>query len=80
MQYAVCCVPVSALRKEPFHHVEMVSQQLFGECCTILEIIPGWIKIRCKYDNYEGWCQASHLIEIDEDQFFPQIKINSLFW
>jgi gamma-D-glutamyl-L-lysine dipeptidyl-peptidase len=69
MQYAVCSVPVSALRKEPHHNVEMISQQLFGECCIILESIPGWIKIKCKYDNYEGWCQASHLKEIDEDLF-----------
>jgi hypothetical protein len=69
MQYAVCFVPVSPLRKEPAHNVEMVSQQLFGEQCTVLEMIPGWIKIRCKYDNYEGWCQSAHLIETDEDQF-----------
>src|SRR5438046_1347892 len=69
MQYAACSVPVSALRKAPMHNVEMISQQLFGECCTVLESLPGWTKIRCKYDNYEGWCQASHLEEIDEDQF-----------
>ena len=69
MQYAICCVPVSPLKKEPFHNVEMISQQLFGERCTVLEMIPGWIKTRCKYDNYEGWSQAGHLVEINEDQF-----------
>ncbi len=69
MQYAVCCVPVSPIKKEPFHNAEMISQQLFGEQCTVLEMIPGWIKIRCKYDNYEGWSQSGHLVEIDEDQF-----------
>jgi len=69
MQYAACSVPVSAIRKAPIHNVEMISQQLFGECCIVLESLPGWTKIRCKYDNYEGWCQASHLEEIDEDQF-----------
>src|SRR5437868_4121194 len=69
MQYAICCVPVSALRREPLHTAEMVSQQLFGECCTILEIMHNWTKIRSKYDAYEGWCQASHLVIIDEEQF-----------
>lgn len=80
MQYAVCCVPVSALRKEPLHVVEMVSQQLFGECSTILEIMPGWIKIRCKYDSYEGWCQDAHLIEIDEEQFLYGNKNLAAGW
>jgi hypothetical protein len=69
MKYAVCSVPVSALRKEPQHNMEMVSQQLFGESCTILESVSGWVKIKCKYDNYEGWCQENHLQEIDDDQF-----------
>jgi cell wall-associated NlpC family hydrolase len=64
----VCCVPVSALRKEPKHTAEMVSQQLFGECCIVLESIPGWIKIRCTYDVYEGWCQSSHVVYINENQ------------
>ena len=80
MQYAVCSVPVSALRKEPHHNVEMISQQLFGECCSILESLPGWTKIRCKFDNYEGWCQASHLQEIDEDQFSSTKKKLAARW
>lgn len=80
MKYAVCSVPVSALRKEPQHNVEMISQQLFGECSTILESLPGWAKIRCRYDNYEGWCQASHLQEIDEDQFSSTNKKLAAEW
>lgn len=66
MSFAVCSVAVSPLRKEPSHKSEMVSQQLFGEVCIMLEREEKWIKIRCKYDNYEGWCQPGHLIEIDE--------------
>lgn len=70
MKYAVCAVPVSALKKEPAHKSEMVSQLLFGECCTVLESDgDNWIKIKCRYDNYEGWCQANHLIEIREMDF-----------
>jgi len=70
MPYAVCCVPVSPLRAEPSHRSEMVTQQLFGESCEILEREKDhWIKIRCQYDNYEGWCQDSHVTSIDEEQF-----------
>jgi cell wall-associated NlpC family hydrolase len=62
MAVAICCVPVSPIRIEPSHKTEMVSQLLFGESCEILEDdkIP-WIKIRCHFDGYEGWCPDSHL-------------------
>jgi hypothetical protein len=53
----------------------MVSQQLFGECCTILEYgKDNWIKVKCRYDNYEGWCQASHVVEIDEENYLQADK------
>ncbi len=37
MEYMVCCVPVSPMRKEPSHKAEMVSQQLFGEKSIVLD-------------------------------------------
>lgn len=80
MQYAVCCVPVSPLRKEPSHNVEMISQELFGECCAILENSGSWVKIKCQYDGYEGWCQASHLVEIDGVQFHNLNKKLTIDW
>ena len=62
MAAAFCCVPVSPMRSEPSHKSEMVSQMVFGESCEIMDLdrIP-WIKIRCQYDGYEGWCQDSHI-------------------
>ena len=69
MQYAVCCVPVSPLRSEPSHKSEMVTQHLFGEKSVIIETTTdNWVKVRLKYDGYEGWCQLSHLSEIEEQQ------------
>jgi cell wall-associated NlpC family hydrolase len=48
----------------------MVTQQVFGECCEILEQTKeGWSRIRCSYDGYEGWSQSSHLTEIDEEEY-----------
>jgi cell wall-associated NlpC family hydrolase len=67
---AVCCVPVSPLRAEASHRSEMVSQQLFGECCEVLERVKdNWTLIRCSYDGYEGWCTAGHLTEIDDPDY-----------
>jgi gamma-D-glutamyl-L-lysine dipeptidyl-peptidase len=66
MSRVICCVPVSPLRAEPSHKTEMVSQQLFGECCDILGTAKdNWVRIRCQYDGYEGWCSESHLTEFD---------------
>jgi cell wall-associated NlpC family hydrolase len=72
---AICCVPVSPLRAEPSHRTEMVSQLIFGECCEVLESIKdNWAHIRGGYDGYEGWCQTSHLTEIDEKEYGQSIN------
>lgn len=63
-------MPVSAIRKEASHKSEMVSQLLFGECCIVLEELPeNWLRIKCRYDEYEGWCQAGHIVEVEEENF-----------
>lgn len=70
MPYTVCCVPVSPLRAEPSHKSEMVSQHLFGEKSIVVETgVDNWVKIELKYDGYQGWCQSSHLAEIDEEHY-----------
>jgi hypothetical protein len=46
----------------------MVTQQLFGETCTIVDTAKDhWIKIKCSYDGYEGWCQEMHVLVISDD-------------
>ena len=63
MSAGICVVPVSPLRRDPSHRSEMVTQQLFGETCTILETAKDhWIRVRCTYDGYEGWCQEMHVM------------------
>lgn len=86
MQYSVCCVPVSPLRAEPSHKSEMVTQHLFGEKSIVMEpgaddvIAVGWTKIKLKYDGYEGWCQQSHLAEIDEERYIKVDKGLTAGW
>lgn len=68
MEYAACCVPVSALRATPGHRSEMVTQLLFGECCQVTEVqADGWAKVVCTYDQYEGWCLSSQITAIDQE-------------
>ena len=69
MQRLICSVPVSPLRAQPSHPSEMVSQLLFGETCTVLDSSDGdWLKIKCDADQYEGFCQKSHLLVFNSAQ------------
>jgi len=75
MSFAVCVVPVSPMRAEASHRTEMVSQLLFGESCIIIEkAADHWVKIKCNYDGYEGWCQDMHVLEIDEASYPKEIS------
>ena len=65
MQYTVAIAAVCPLRSEASHRSEMVSQLLFGEGAEVLEVEKDFTKIKCLYDNYEGWAQNSQLAEID---------------
>lgn len=66
MNYAVCVVPVSPLRADTAHRSEMVSQLLFGESGQVLETTSDFIRIRCTHDQYEGWCQRSQLVLLEQ--------------
>ncbi len=65
MAFVVCMVAVSPMRKEAAHRSEMVSQLLFGEQAEVLEQSGSFTRVRCCYDQYEGWCQTSQLQETD---------------
>jgi hypothetical protein len=70
MMYAICMVPVAHIRVAPDHRAEMSSQLLFGEKIIITDRDKkGWIKISCKADGYEGWCQLAQFSEIDAAQY-----------
>jgi len=67
----ICIVPVSPMRAEPTHRHEIVSQLLFGEAVEILEQgTNGWVRVKCLYDNYEGWVTQTHLAETDQQEVF----------
>jgi gamma-D-glutamyl-L-lysine dipeptidyl-peptidase len=59
MSFAVCNVPITAVKKQPAHSAEMINQLLFGEWVTVTEVgLNDWVKVRALFDNYEGWCQS----------------------
>lgn len=65
MFHVVCIVAVAPLRKESSHRSEMVTELLLGEYALIIEETKDFIKVKCLYDGYEGWCQKSQLEKVD---------------
>lgn len=68
MQPAICLLSVVPVRSEPSHRSEMVSQLLFGEYATIGEEKDDFVAVKCHYDGYEGWVQATQLTPITEKE------------
>jgi len=66
MNTAINLLSVIPMRKEPSHRSEMVSQLLFGEYAEILEEEEQFVRVKCLYDNYEGWVQANQLNIVDK--------------
>ncbi len=65
MNVVTSIVAVCPLRKEPDHKSEMTSQLLLGEFAEIIEEQKDFIKIKCLYDGYKGWCQRVQLVFTD---------------
>lgn len=68
--YASCSVPVAPLRKSASHIAEQISQLLFGEKVLIMEKRKDhWVRVRCEWDGYEGWCLQTQLAKITKKEY-----------
>ncbi len=65
-----CFVIVAAapLRAKPSHKSEMISQLLFGELADWMDEKGDFVRIRCRFDGYEGWCQRKQLTILGSDE------------
>ncbi len=55
MKFFICQVSVAPVRSAASDKSEMVTQLLFGETVEVLSERGTWRKIRCLWDNYQGW-------------------------
>lgn len=78
LTYARCNVSVMPLRSEPSHRAEQTSQMLFGEKAEVMELENEWARIRCNWDDYEGWCKASQLSFIHQKEHRKPTKFLSV--
>jgi cell wall-associated NlpC family hydrolase len=64
MAFATTLLSVVPIRLESAHRSEMVSQLLFGEFLEVQEEEGDFTKVKCLYDNYEGWMQTNQLQKV----------------
>ncbi len=64
MDIVSCIVTVAPLRREDSHRSEIVTELLFGERAELLEKGKDFVRLRCLYDDYEGWCQRTQVEEM----------------
>lgn len=62
----ICLLAAIPGRSEASDRSEMVTQLLFGEAYTILEVQPKWLKVRCRHDNYLCWIDRGQHTPISE--------------
>lgn len=69
MTYGICNLSAIALRKEPRHSSEMVSQLLYNEIYMVLDSLQEWVLVQTGFFRYQGWIQAKQFEEISEEEF-----------
>ncbi|MEI6899969.1 MAG: C40 family peptidase [Bacteroidota bacterium] len=74
MDYGICLQSVVALRAEPSHRSEMVSQILFGELFRILSVDKEWFEVELAYDDYRGWLSINQANLLTESEFLSLLN------
>lgn len=76
--YGVCALSRIPIRNEPSHTAEQVTELLFGESYSILEIKGDWYEIICTHPSYRGWIHIKQITFIDEQEW--QRLLNPTFF
>lgn len=66
MDSAICHLSIVAVRAEPSHKLEQVTQILFGETFDILQSKGGWCLVKLHYDGYEGWIDGKQFARVPQ--------------
>jgi len=70
LTHGICQVSIAPLRKKAGDTSEMISQLLFGELVVIqMRKNKSWVKVKCEWDDYEGWMDPKQLIGIDAEEY-----------
>ena len=66
MNFGICLLSIIPCRKEPSSTSEMVTQLLFGETYSVIEVTEEWLKISTSFDHYPCWISLKQHNSISE--------------
>ncbi|MGE5488840.1 MAG: C40 family peptidase [bacterium] len=75
---AVIVKPVANMHAAPSEDAAVVSQAIFGVNIGVLEVQPGWVKIRTP-DEYTGWVAQASVLRSAEPYAVEGVQVESLF-
>jgi len=68
MGLGICNLSIVPVRISHSDKSEMITQLVYGDLFTIIEEKDKWTKIKCEFDNYEGWIDSKQYQKINEVQ------------
>tara|TARA_Y100000991_G_scaffold80494_1_gene60724 strand:- start:1769 stop:2512 length:744 start_codon:yes stop_codon:yes gene_type:complete len=74
MNIGICDLSSVPIREFNSDKSEMVSQLIYGDIFSIVEEKNNWTKIKCEFDNYEGWVDSKQFRKISNRE---KIKIKN---
>ena len=66
MSIGICNLSIVPVRISDSDKSEMITQLVYGDLFTIIEENDRWTKIRCEFDNYEGWIDSKQYKRLDK--------------
>ena len=75
MDKAICNVSVAPVRAESSDKAEIVTQLLFGESLSVLEVTSNWTKIKIDFDGYEGWMDTKQY-SLASEEYLLNRRVN----
>lgn len=79
MTHGIVNLSVIPIRAEASDKAEMITQGLFGDLFSILEIQKPWVKIKFLDDSYEGWLDYKQFLPLSEKEFLNYQKAQKHF-
>ncbi|MFW6389139.1 MAG: NlpC/P60 family protein [Marinilabiliaceae bacterium] len=68
MAQSICSYGFIPVRSEPAESACLETQILFGETFEVLERQPPWCRIKCHFDDYEGWIDEKLVGKFDDQE------------
>ena len=81
MGLGICNLSIVPVRISDSDKSEMITQLVYGDLFTIVEEKDKWTKIKCEFDNYEGWIDSKQYKRLDKsDNIIIDNPTYSLTW